>query len=390
MCGCNYDEGITAVSVTLTLSEPVEGAEIEMRNTLGQSYKAVSDANGVTRMNLPPGVYSASASKTEDNGYTRKVYNGNMVDIVVSGGSMELTLPVTISTVETNNPILIKEIYVGGCQKDDGSGWFAIDKCIILYNNSSEAASLDNVCFGIIEPYNAEASVHSFLSDGKLEYADSDIIPSINGIWYFQPGHIIEPYSEVVVNIYGAIDNTLTYSQSVNYADARYYTMYDPESTSADGGKYNNTNYYPSPSETIPTSHYLKAVKYGQSNVWPISMFSPAIILFRTEGTTPAEFAGDTGNIIYPADKQGNLIYACLQVPRKWVLDAVEVFNANNLEPSRKRLTPDLDGGYALHSAYFGHSLTRRVERMENGHPIYQDTNNSSNDFYEAQSCSLR
>ena len=49
-----------------------------------------------------------------------------------------MALPVTVTAMQTANPILIKELYVGGCQKNDGSGKFAKDKCIILYNNSSE------------------------------------------------------------------------------------------------------------------------------------------------------------------------------------------------------------------------------------------------------------
>ena len=91
----------------------------------------------------------------------------------------------------------------------------------------------------------------------------------------------IAPYQQVVVNVHGAIDNTLTYPQSVNYANADYYCMYDPEAG------YTNASYYPAPSEVIPTSHYLKAVKIGISNAWALSVTSPALILFQTQGLSP-------------------------------------------------------------------------------------------------------
>ena len=251
--------------------------------------------------------------------------------------------------------------------------------------------ALDNVGVGMIEPYNAEANTHSFLNGGKLDYADADWVPAINGVWYFQEGTIIAPYAELVVNVHGAIDNTLTYSNSVNYAHAAYYCMYDVEATSSDGGKYSNTTYYPSPADVIATSHYLKAVKYGKGNAWPMSQTSPAVVLFRTENITPKAYAEDATNIIYPTGREGNIVYACLKMPRQWVIDAVEVYNATALANCKKRLTADLDAGYATLTGGYGHALIRKVETTtDDGHAIYQDTNNSSNDFYEANQCSLR
>ena len=87
--------------------------------------------------------------------------------------------------------------------------------------------------------------------------------------------------------LYGAIDNTKTYPQSINYANKDYYTMYDPESG------FKNPKYYPTPADVIPTSQYLKAVEYGQGNAWPLSVTSPGFFIFQTKNTTPAAFAND-------------------------------------------------------------------------------------------------
>ncbi len=391
LASCSYDEHISIYNVEVQLSEAVADVPVLMTNATGSTATAMTDATGTARFSVPAGIYSITASKVTDDAYFRHVCNGSMADIAIGANNTSVTLPVTLTTMQTTNPIVIKELYVGGCQKDDGSGKFARDKCIILYNNSDEPVSLDNVGFGMIEPYNAEANTHSFLNGGKLDYADADWVPAINGVWYFQAGTIIAPYAELVVNVYGAIDNTLTYSNSINYANAAYYCMYDVEATSSDGGKYNNTNYYPSPADVIATSHYLKAVKYGQSNAWPISQTSPAVVLFRTEGITPKDYAEDAANIIYPTGRQGNLVYACLKLPRQWVIDAVEVYNATALAKCKKRLTADLDAGYVTLTGGYGHALIRKVEATtEDGHAIYQDTNNSNNDFYEADQCSLR
>lgn len=386
---CTYKEGFEATNVRIQLSEPIGEVEAVLTNNLGNSFTTTIGESGYGEISLPAGIYTAAVSKTSDDGYLRKIYNGSKSDIIISGESTEILIPVTSSSVLLNNPILIKEIYVGGCQKDDGSGKFSYDKSLILYNNSSEPASLDNVAIGIVEPYNAEANAHNFLNSGVLDYENEDWIPAINGIWYFQQGNFIGAYSELVVNIHGAINNKLTYSNSVDYANPDYFCMYDVEATSRDGGKYNNTAYYPSPSEVIPTSHYLKAVKYGQGSAWPISMTSPAILLFKTQEIDVEDFAANNENIVYPKNNQGNIIWACLKLPRAWVLDAVEVYNEEKLADSKKRLTSDLDNGYVLTTSGFSHSVVRKIEKTENGHDIYLDTNNSSNDFYEADRFSL-
>lgn len=390
MTACSYEEHLDTFEVEVRLTETLDSVPVQMTSGTGRTFSTLTDKEGTARLTLPAGIYSVSASRVTDDGYFRHVCNGSLSDIAIGADSRVVTLPVSVTAMQTANPLLIKEVYNGGCQKDDGSGKFAIDKCIIIYNNSSEEVPLDNIGFGIIEPYNAEASTHSFLSGGVLEYADKDWIPAINGIWYFQDGNTIAPYSELVVNVHGAIDNTLTYSNSVNYANSAYYCMYDVESASSDGGKYSNTMYYPSPSELIPTAHYLKAVKYGKGNAWAMSQTSPAVVMFRTEGVTPKDFGENISNIIYPAGREGNIVYACLKVPRQWVIDAVEVYNATALASCKKRITPDLDNGYATLTGGYGHSVIRKVEKTVDGHAIYQDTNNSTNDFYEADNCSLR
>ncbi len=390
LAACSYEEHLDTYNVEVTLSEALDSVPVQLTNATGHTFSALTDDRGMASFSLPAGIYSANASKVTDDGYFRRVCNGSLADIAIGGAMTNVSLPVTVTSMQTSNPIVIKEIYNGGCQKNDGSGKFAIDKCIIIYNNSSEAVSLDNIGFGIVEPYNAEASTHSFLNGGKLDYADADWIPALNGIWYFQDGSTIAPYSELVVNVHGAIDNTQTYSNSVNYANAAYYCMYDVETTSSDGGKYSNTMYYPSPADVIPTNHYLKAVKYGKGNAWAMSQTSPAVIMFRTEGITPKAFGDNANNIIYPTGREGNMVYACLKVPRQWVIDAVEVYNATSLTNCKKRITADLDNGYATLTGGYGHSLIRKVEKTVNGHAVYQDTNNSTIDFYEADNCSLR
>lgn len=368
--------------------------KVYLRDQHSNVYSSAIDENGMASFSVPAGIYNASLSEVVSDNYFTIVYNASKNGIVVGdmpSGSVDMS--VTVTKTQNANPVLIKEVYCGGCQKDDGSGKFANDKCIILYNNSSQAVSLSNMAIGMADPYNAEASSHSFLQGGVLIYESEGWLPGINGIWYFGESAVIEAYSELVVNMCGAIDNTLSYSNSINYANPEYYCMYDPEAASSDGGHYNNVNTYPSPSEQIPTDHYLRAVKYGKSNAWPVSQMSPALFIFSAEGVSPKDYAEDETNLVFPADKQGNIIYASLRVPREWIVDGVEIFNANALPQSKKRMTSDIDNGYVQMTSGYGHAVVRKLDTEASemaGRDIYVDTNNSTNDFYEADSCSIK
>ncbi|WP_314957212.1 DUF4876 domain-containing protein [Hoylesella loescheii] len=314
--------------------------------------------------------------------------------------------------------VIIKELYNGGCQPDNGGRSFQMDKGFILYNNGGEVAVINNLAVGIVDPNNSHAP-SKWLKNGKLVYDGQGYIPGIHGIWYFQGPLVMQPYSQIVVNVNGAIDNTKTYSKSVNYANKDYYAMYDPESG------YNNELYYPSPSELIPTSHYLKAVEYGQGNGWTLSVTSPAMFIFQTQGVTPRNYANNVSNIIYAPGAAVDKVNANLKIPNKWVIDGIEVFSSAYTTKNAKRLSAEIDGGSVLLTYQLGHTLYRNVDKEEteklpenkgklvygytmgvstgdpsgidaeasikNGaHIIYMDTNNSTNDFHERKAFSIK
>ncbi len=416
----NDDDAVKLTDLTIQVTGPTDlsGFEVQLANsTTTSSYTATTDTKGIATFKVTPGVYNATVSATRYvEGYCY-VYNGVTSNITLTADKAG-SATIELKEAKTSQ-VVIKELYNGGCQKDEGKN-FQFDKCVILYNNSAEQAVLNNLCFGIASPYNGHANNKNYGEDGKLTYESQGFIPAIHGIWWFQESLTIAAYSQVVVNICGAIDNTQTVSQSVNYANAEYYCMYDPESG------YNNTNYYPTPADVIPTSHYLKAKEYGLGNGWTISVSSPAIYIFQTKGTTPAAFAENAANMWYDGGNEGEAVSACLKVPNEWVLDGMEVYQTAKIADSQKRLTSDIDAGYVGLTNYLGHVLYRNVDKeatealtenagklvysyslgvdastdpsgidaeasMANGaHIIFKDTNNSTVDFHERQKCSLR
>ena len=315
--------------------------------------------------------------------------------------------------------VIIKELYTTGVPDDkDPKKFFQSDKGFILYNNGGKTAVISNLAIGMLDPYNAHSGANAWYSAGATEpsYVSQNWVPATAGIWYFQNPLIIEPYSEVVISCMGAIDNTKTYSKSVNYANKDYYTMYAPESG------FDNQNYYPTPADVIPASQYLKAAKFGQANAWPLSQSSPAFFIFQTKGTTPAEYAKNPSNITYAPNKAQTNVNAVLKVPTDWIIDGVEVYEKINESKSKKRFGSDVDAGYVKQTIKLGHSVYRNVDveatkkiegnadklvynyqygadpshidaeaSMKKGAKIvYMDTNNSTADFHERKQFSLR
>lgn len=416
LLSCSYDETVDTDMLTVELKFPVhsnvpkEDIRVELKSiSTNAIFVDSSDTQGRAHFEVTPGIYEASVSITRQQGNSLHVLNGTTGQIVINKQRQVISIDLMESRISL---IVIKELYNGGVLKDDGTT-FMYDKSFILYNNSNTVVSLDNLCVGIVPPYNSQANSNWYGADGKLFYEDKGYIPTTDGIWFFPEVPHINPYSQIVVNVHGAIDNTQTYPQSVNYANADYYCMYDPEHG------YTNTNYYPTPADVIPTSHYLKAIKIGTSNAWALSISSPALILFQTHDVSPRDFATNVSNQSYTPGAAQTDVFKVVKIPTEWIIDGLDVFSATSTG-NKKRLTPMVDAGYVSLTNQHGHTLYRNVDKettealpenkgklvygypedpsgidaeasIRNGaHIIYLDTNNSSNDFHERLSCSLK
>lgn len=365
----------------------VQGIVVRMTDSRGMVFNQATDDEGVATFQVPVGIYDivvSHVSQPEDG--WRTVYNGAASNVaVMRDGDCSVSLTLTTATASA---IIIRELYVGGCQRDDGSGWFYRDKYVIIANNSDQRIVLPGLCLAISTPYNSYSLNMNYDETGHLNYENEGFVPAASSFWYFRDEEVtFEPWEQKVIALNGAIDHTLTYSNSVNLAREDYYCTFDIE-------HYSNTAAYPSPSELIPTSHYLKAVRYGDQmeSAWPLSNTSPAFFIFTPpEGMTPLEFGNDASRVWYD-EGRALATFACRKVPVENILDGVEVFSTAWDEAS-KRLTASVDVGAVYMTARYGHSVERRIDEQETerqGHTVYQDTNNSTNDFVEREQASLR
>jgi len=391
LMACHNDEpaayDVEQVRVQLTGEGAAQqGIGVRLTDSKGMEFVQMTDAQGVATFQVPVGIYQATVSWVGEivDGW-RTIYNGALSNLVVRRNNpLSVTLPLTRAT---SSSIIIRELYVGGCQKDDGSGWFYRDKYVIIANNSGQRVTLPGLCLGICTPYNSYGINKNYDESGHLNYENEGFVPAASAFWYFQSDEVVfEPWEQKVIALNGAIDHTLAYSNSVNLAQPQYYCTFDIE-------HYTSTSAYPSPSEVIPTSHYLKAVRYGDQmeSAWPLSSTSPAMFIFTPPaGMTPLEFGNDASNVWYD---EGRALptFACRKVPVKNILDGIEVFS-DAWDENAKRLTGSVDVGYVYMTARQGHSLERRIDVAETarqGQTVYQDTNNSTADFVQREHASL-
>ncbi|WP_447641395.1 MULTISPECIES: DUF4876 domain-containing protein [Chitinophagaceae] len=433
--------GIDLKTVTVQLVYPSgstytvqEGVTVKMTSTNAtSSFDAATDASGKATFNVPIGLYQLSATDIRSEGGTGYVYNGLLGNLTVSkdsvtwgtkGNGYSLGNSGSNQTVDLQltesqpGHVIIKEIFVGGSLKDDGSGTFAFDKYITLYNNSSDSnaiINLDSICLAMISPYNSQASNGYYDASGNLTYVSEGWIPAVQGYWYFQQNVTLAPGKQLVIALNNAVDNTLTYSKSINFNHSDYYCTYDVN-------KFANANYYVTPGDSIPTSHYMKVQTYGAGNAWSISVTSPGVFLFTPkDGYTPSTFAADATltNVLSG--------YTSKKVPIAWVVDGVEGFLLNNAA-NKKRFPASIDAGYVYHLNNQGYSIYRNVDKAatealpenagkivtsynlgttdiggttdpsgidaeasikKGARIIYKDTQNSTNDFHLRKKASL-
>lgn len=350
------DSDVVLKAVTVQLSYPTgsefavtSGVKVNLKSTVG-SYDAVTDVTGKAIFSVPVGVYDLSVTDKRNNGLKAFVYNGVSNNITV-GSTWDNTQVLSLNLTESkSSQVVIKEAYVGGVPRDDGSGNVSTDGYIILYNNSDADASFSNLCIGTIGPANAQGSNNFYVGD-KLLYEDEKWMPALSGFWYFQQHISIQPGKQIVIALHNAVNNTLTYSKSINFDNAAYYAMYDITSG------YSFATYYPSPAASIPTNHYLKAAKYGTGTAWTTSFTSPGLFIFETKGTTPVAFGADATAI-----SAISTAYTSKKVPTEWIIDGVEAYllgNANN----KKRFLSDVDAGYVYHTNTLGYSIYRNVDK---------------------------
>lgn len=409
--------------VTVKLGYPMNGdftAQKDILVTLtgatGAIFEAKTDETGTAVFTVVAGVYDIAATDVRSN-------NGNSYSLTGSkskysiGENWDPATVVELNLTQSQlGGIVIKELYTGGCQTDNGSGSYMFDQYVMLTNNSNIDIDISKLAIACVNPWNSNAANKDY-ENGVLFYDAEGWIPAGMVVWSFTSSKGLAPGEDIVIALNNAVNNAIApHTQSINFANSKYYCTYDPEAG------FNHTTYYSSPATEITPDHYLKAYRFAQGTAWSVSQTSPAFFVFIPDGTTLSAFVDDAGT---SNNYGGSATQIRKKVPTNWIVDGVEVFAAS-ASNNTKRFTSAVDAGYITFTNKQGYTLYRNVDKdatetitgnkeklvynyslgtdgstdpsgidaeasIKNGaRIIYKDTNNSTNDFHQRSKSSLR
>lgn len=406
-------------NVNVKLNYPSEGGftpqkdvVVTLTSNAGTIFEAKTDDTGKATFTVVAGIYNISATDVRSSNGSGYNFTGSKNSYSIgTDWNNETIIELDLNYAEPKS-IIFKEVYPGGCQKDDGSGAYAFDQYIVLTNNSDATIDISKLVLACVNPWNSNAANKDYVN-GVLFYEAEKWIPAGMAMWYFTSAKELAPGEDIVIAINNAINNTVTYSNSINFANSKYYCTYDPESG------FNHTSYYSAPASEIDPSHYLKAMRIAQGSAWVGSQTSPAYFIFiPDEDTTLQAFNDDSSKT---DNYGGSATQARKKVPVEWIVDGIEVFS-NAASSNSKRLTGAVDAGFVNFTGKQGYTLYRNVDKeatearagnkdklvysyslgsdpsgidaeasIKNGaRIIYKDTNNSTNDFHQRSKASLR
>ena len=239
---------------------------------------------------------------------------------------------------------------------------------------------LDGVGVGFHTSFNSgKSAVYNKFWLGSTSTELRDSIP-VNAFGFVFPGegreHPIQPGEEVVIAL-SAVEHTADQtSRPMNLAADNVWAMYiDRFAGSA----------VKAPAAGVERLECFCELASGNSIVLSIS--SPAIVVYRLP-EDPYEYVKDGaikgrpyGKVMYQPTKYQSM--PSIMVPKECILDGVE-FRSNDTHVPRLCSDISLQPLFITTASYSGQSYIRKVDESASeivGRTVYQDTNNSADDW---------
>ncbi len=412
------------VNISLSLNDEAYAKAdvvIAVSDAAGMTFEAVTNEAGQATINLPVGLYNAAASFKDVSGARTVVYNGDQTfTVALEDSEVSSICEVVINLSESyTSDLIIKELYTGGCADNAGTGSYAYDKYVIIYNNSGAVVDASKLCIAMSGPISSSIA-NKYVTDGVYSFEKDKWMPAFYGVWWFAEEKKVEiqPYSQIVIAINGAVDHTKTYSKSVDLSNADY-AMY------CKTAGFNQAASYPAPAFS-DTTRCMRTVRLGgTTTAWPLHQKQPSLFLFQQDGFTAQALSDDTEHWDHTISTAA--ANNALKIPFASICDAVEAFEIGAEAKSTSRFPASLNAGYVSYTSKLGYSIYRNVDEEatlalpENegkivrgyaatavegstdpsgidaeasiaagAHIVYKNTNNTSADFHTRNVASLK
>jgi len=335
------------------ISVKIQSSEIPV------AYQQFLNAEGIANFTIEPGRCRAVvSSRTPDgifNGLSNEFLPTSYGIIGVDRSDVSDTLFIKLE-VAAPGGIVFREVYYVGSRTPAGAGTTK-DQFVELYNNTDMTFYLDSICFGAINPANGTGSVNAW--QGR------DTIALFQMLWMF-PGtgqdYPLGPGESAVV-AWNAINHAGLCTSNFNFSKA-HFAIYDPLLTGH---------------EKHPDVPAMERIVTGQGTAYSMSVNSPAVVIFRPEMGVKRYLADKTTwELFQPGNTTGTKYW---HIAKEWIIDGVECSNGPTINIKRFPVSVDAGFAYTVGANSF-QGVRRKVEQvLPTGRIIYQDTNNSSEDF---------
>ena len=363
---CLKEPSIVSYSLDLKVDF---GTDIQMANKSGaivtlsnqqKNYKvsARTDESGkIQFQSLDPGIYSVVVSYTSSSGE----YSGQRSISVFSDKTDTIVIKKGVL-----GTFVIKEFYFAGSRTPAGKSYYA-DQYIEIFNNTDEVRYADGISVFEHESSGTGVNTWESIKDtivGQMIWT----IPGNGKQYPVQPGRSILIAQDGINHRNDPNGNPLS---PVNLGNADF-EFYVPTKTNKD---------IDSPTVANMLDDYL-----SNPNISEIAFRvqgGSALVIAKLPGNSETERkAYIARNLVVKTSVSGSAAVYYPKIANKYVIDAVETVE-DEAHAIYKRLPANIDAGYTYITtgSYSGKCIRRKVKEIVSGRVIYQDTNNSTDDF---------
>lgn len=413
LIGCNEKENFIAPiehSLKVSFGEAfgnttVSGVTVTITNLEdGKIYTVTTEADGLATVEIIPGVHNFVASLTMTPGQFLE-FSGQTVDSDISFNASLENIEINIQSIDTElvlvsgkiGNVIFKQLYFGSDSKK-AAGFR--DQFFEVHNNSNETIYLDQLCFGQVYGQTAMYDKEYLLSNGQFDWSlpddQTDKENANTGYVYLNeviriPGTgdtypLASGESAIIAG--SALNHKAPLTVTLGNGKEKVYEVLEPDLTIDLSG---------APFEAYFVDYFELQDKkpLGTDIDNPNSVNLEVIFKVRGAKDFILDPFGRDAFVIFYASKEKFDAYKkvssprdsdtqpYLQIPIGDILDGVETQHVDPAKSKPKRIPDAVDAGEVktVQGGYSSESVIRKIAKTIGDRVIYQDTNNSTNDF---------
>lgn len=367
MVGCQKT-GTKTISINVKVDETKlvaagipspESYGVKISNFATGSVIETTTENGIaTATDIIPGVYTISVSASQNQGGFTYTIAGSESNVSLIADGAEVV--VKVDAVK-EAALVFKEIYYTGV---DPANFYFRDQFYEIYNNSTEVVYADGLCIAETIFANIDKSV---IYEWPIPNADQYVFARV--IWQL-PGdgttYPVQPGESFVIAQWATNHKAENLSKGLSPVDLTGAEFEAIEKETTFNGILLTDNLAINMKKVVQAGYAMPQ--------WLTSTDGSRYVLFKPSKPLKNEDFITATN----ADYQGT----AREIAISDVIDAVQAVN-NESGMSVLGLPTALDAGAIWCSgSYVGESIARKIkETRPDGTNVYQDTNNTSNDF---------